>query len=87
MLKVIAKLGDIPIGATVTKTGGTKEYVVRDRVDIYNEQGEPQRIHANEGCLYLIGSEGHINAYGFEKELVWYTDLETLNFLAEGAPK
>jgi hypothetical protein len=77
-LKVLARLGDIPVGATVTKIGGVKEYLVRDRVDIYDEQGTQHRIHANDGCYYLIG-DGYINAYGFEKKLIWHTSLEELN--------
>ena len=79
MLKVIACLRDIPVGATVTKIGGVKPYIVRDRVDIYNEAGEPQRIHADEGCRYLTDGSGYINAYGFGKEFIWQTDLEELN--------
>lgn len=83
MLKIISRLGDIPVGSTVTKIGGQKEYVVRDRVDIYTEGGVAQRIYADDCCLYLTGSEGYINAHGFEKELVWHTELDVLVRLSE----
>ena len=83
MLKVIARLEDIPVGATVTKLGGHKEYIVRDRVDIYSETGEQTRIHADDGCRYLTGAEGYINAYGFGKELIWHTSLDQLNEIGE----
>ena len=83
MLRLIAKLGTIPIGSSVTKIGGTKKYLVRDRLDIYKENGDPEMIYANDGCLYLVGPDGSINAFGFEKELVWHTDLETLNNIEE----
>ena len=83
MLKVIAKLGDIPIGATVTKIGGKNEYIVRDRLDIYLVDGTQNRIHANDGCLFLTNGSGYINAYGFSKELIWHTSLEELNHVYE----
>ena len=88
MLKVIIKLGGVPDQATVTRLGSSimKEYRVTDRVDIYDEDGSRHRIHANEGCRYLIAKEGgvsSINAFGFNKEVIWHTDLEELNRLAE----
>lgn len=87
MLKVIAPLGDIPVGSTVTKIGGHKEYVVRDRLTVYDENGTQQTIYANDGSLYLTDGSGYINAYGFGKELVWHTSIEDLNHAHTETPQ
>ncbi len=86
MLKVIAKLGDIPVGATVTKVKGCFEYTVRDRLTIYRQGGDKQEMLAENGCVFLQdSSSGRANAYGMDKEVVWHTSLEELNDLREAA--
>ena len=83
MLKVIAKLGDIPVGSTVTKIGGSVEYIVKAKLTVYNEAvGTNTDLFAGEGCLFLVGTAGAINAFGLEKELIWHTTLSKLNALA-----
>ena len=79
MLKVIAKLGSIPLGSTVTKIRGCVEYTVRDRVTFYSDGGDNQEILAREGCVFLVGTNGLVNAFGEGKEVVWYTSLDQLN--------
>lgn len=41
-MKLILKAHEIPIGSTVTKINGTKEYVLQSEINVYDQQ---QRIH------------------------------------------
>jgi hypothetical protein len=84
MLKVIAKLKDIPDNATVTKRGGKVKYTVKRQLMVYREEGgQPVEVYAAEDCMFLVSAGGSINAFGLDKEVIWYTSLEELNAQAE----
>ena len=84
MLKVIARLGDIPNGATVTKIGGNKKYRVQRKLSVRNHgPGRFIEVKADESCAFLTDDTEHINAHHMDKEVVWHTSLEELNDLRE----
>ena len=82
-VKVILPARIIPLGSTVTKRTGTKEYVLRDRITVYDNGDSKQEIIASDGAVYL-SSEGCANAIASETNLVWHTDINSLVRLSEG---
>lgn len=71
IIKVILPAKDIPLGSIVTKTKGTAQYILRNRLSVYpvdpgkkerlarEERGDPkpqvQQIEADSGILFLVG--------------------------------
>jgi hypothetical protein len=85
MLKVIARLRDIPNGATVTKVGGNKKHYVWRKIAFHNGvTGRQGEILADESCAFLADGSGRFNAHHMDKEVVWHTSLEELNDLDLG---
>lgn len=84
-LKVIAKLKDIPENATITKINGNTKYVQKKKITVYTTvtNNKPQIIFADSSCVFLVSSKGNVNACSKETEVVWYTNLDTLNSLEE----
>lgn len=77
---------DIPLGSTVTKKTGEKEYTLRDDIKIWGstqEQTENLReLKADDGTRFLISKNGDISIISGETEMLWHVDNQTLyNFL------
>lgn len=85
-LKVIIPVGDVPEGETVTKVAGTKKYVVRDALTLYNPVGDRQELKAADGCR-ILSYEGSATAIPSESEVVWRTTLADLERIYEGEDK
>lgn len=69
-LKIILPAGEIPLGSTVTKKTGTKEYLLKDRLRVFGETGDRREIVAQPGCVFLV-SEGDANAIPSTTEMLW----------------
>jgi len=86
-IKVIVPAWQIPDEATVSKRTGTKKYLLRRKITIYNhstEKESPQNIEAKENTVFLVSTNGNIEAYGGKVELIWYTDYHGIcSFLSE----
>jgi hypothetical protein len=91
-VKVLLPAGKIPVGATVTKKTGTKEYKLLDRLRVFpvaltkterlaaqarNEKPVVQEIKAQPGVLFLV-CDGNANAILATTELMWTTTAERL---------
>lgn len=75
-VKIILAASDIPLGRTVTKKTGTKEYVLLDKLRVFGENGERREIKALPGALFLV-CDGDANAIPSSTELLWVTtDLD-----------
>ena len=79
-MKVLLRADEIPLGSTVTKKTGDIEYIIQDRIRVFNETGGRQEILAQDGARFLCGSRGDANAVSGDKKLMWKVDKETLFF-------
>lgn len=64
-MKLLIKVGDVPIGVKVTKRSGEKIYEVRDKIVIYAEDGvnkPSNEITASPGTRLLVSVDP---AYSF----------------------
>jgi hypothetical protein len=81
-MKIILPASDIPLGSIVTKRTGEKQYTIRNKIRIFNENGIEKEITSNDGTRFLVNKNGDANVINSNTELVWYTDKSTLiNFL------
>ena len=82
MLKVIARLRSVPENSVVTKLGGTVEHTVKHQITIYRQQGEEPTVIPAVDCVFLVTEQGAINTQGLDKKVIWHTDLDELNAMA-----
>jgi len=86
VIKVMLPAWQIPVGSTVTKRTGRKEYILTDRLTVYPlaGHGEKQEIRADDGVRFLVQEHGTANAIQGSLELVWITTMDGLQcFLHE----
>lgn len=83
MMKILMPARDIPLEATVTKRGGEKEYVLRDRLRIFGEDGKPKELRAEEGTRLLVASNGDANVVAGNTELIWQADEDEVRMLLD----
>ncbi len=77
-IRVLLPAGKIPVNSTVCKPTGRAEFVLKDVIRIYNSpEGIPQEIKT-DGCLFLVGPRGDINAIGKDTPMMWIVDAEEL---------
>jgi len=88
-VKVLLPAGKIPLGATVTKRTGKKQYKLLGRLRMFpaplpkaereagGEKPAVQEIRAEPGVLFLV-SDGDANAIKATTELMWTTTAEEL---------
>jgi hypothetical protein len=72
--RLLIEAARIPMGSIVTKRTGSKEYILRDKIRIFGEQGEPKEVKASEGALFLVNDGGDLNVIGSSTLLLWHTD-------------
>lgn len=74
MMKVILPVRDIPDHATVTKLAGTKKYVLKGDIRVYDLQGDPRVISAYGDSKFLVDAQGASDpcAVSGDKEMVWH---------------
>lgn len=84
-LRVIVRAGDIPSNSQVTKVKGKKVYTIASELRFFASdkgvEGLPN-ISSSKDVRFLVS--GHdINIIAIDHELVWITDLDQLNMLAD----
>lgn len=77
-MKLLIKPSLIPNGSKVTKKTGNKEYILRDRITVYNEKGLPTTIPYSMGVKFMVDNSGNIQTVSDNVELVWLVDEEEL---------
>ena len=82
MLRVIKALKDLRDRDEITKIRGTNVFVVRTSITIYR-MGSRDVLYPNSGYVFLANENGDINEMDVEKEVVWLTSLDILNFYME----
>jgi len=84
LLKLILQAAKIPEGSVVTKIRGQKEYVIRDKIIVYGEEGIRREMVAKGGARFLANPTGDLNAVNGDVELVWLLEVWELDrFLEE----
>jgi hypothetical protein len=72
---LLAATRDIPHGATVRKVTGECKYTLHRELTVWGRiEGSTEDvtvIHAQEGCVFLIGDNGNISVFPPNKLLVW----------------
>ena len=82
MLKVIARLRFVPENSVITKLGGHVEHTVKRQITIYWQQGEEPKVIDAVDCVFLVTEQGAINTQGLDTKVIWHTDLDELNAMA-----
>lgn len=82
-MKLILEAKSIPVGSTVTKKTGEKEYTIRDDIKIYGstspEQKETLReLKADAGTRFMVSNDGNINIIQGDLELIWHVEPNVL---------
>ncbi len=79
LMKLILNASDIPLGSTVTKITGEKEYILRDELKVYGENStEPRSLKASKGTVFMVSDHGDANAVSGDTKLAWIVDKEEL---------
>lgn len=77
---VLIDLGDVPLGATVTKRTGSKTYTVADKVRIFtttDAESKVVEIPAARGCRFLV-KDTDISAVPATDIVRWLVDTAEL---------
>lgn len=83
-MKVILPARDIPLLSTITKCGGSKKYIIKDRITIYDQNRGKQEILATKDSFLLISDNGDANSIGGSTELIWIvSENELFDYLTE----
>ena len=78
-MKIIVPAIEIPAGEQVTKVTGSKPYIIKDDLRIYDEKsGAPRTLVALEGTRLLVGADGNANAISARTELVWAASVQSV---------
>lgn len=86
---VLLPIGEVPIGAKVTKKTGEKVYSVADKITLYGLGGEIKPI-SPLGVRFMIPSEdctGNISAAPLDLVVCWHASLEDLRTLVSNADR
>jgi len=83
--RVIVRAGDIPSNSQVTKVKGKKVYTIASELRFFaSDKGVESlpNISSSKDVRFLVS--GHdVNIIAVDHELVWITDLDQLNMLAD----
>ena len=75
---------DIPLESTVTKRNGDNRYTIRDRINVFSENGEVRFIMADNTSRLLVSETGDATAIGQDTELLWFADAADVDELLGG---
>ena len=91
MIKVLLPASMIPVGSTVTKRTGEKEYQIVDKLRIFGPENERKELNAADGCRFLTTFGGDTNMVSRDTILGWNVDAWKLrNYLddyLQGTPQ
>lgn len=74
-LMILLPASDIPAGSTVTKRTGDKEYILRDRITAYGENGKGMELTPDAGMRFMVDpTTGNANIISGDKIICWKTD-------------
>jgi len=80
-MKLILKARKIPIGSIITKNNGTKKYVLRSEIRVYDQQNKVHEFRTQKAKI-LMSETGDANLIGDDIKLYWISDEATyFNFL------
>jgi hypothetical protein len=79
VIKIILPAKCIPISSIVSKKNGTKLYIIRHLIRIFNDKGLENEIKCDEETRFLISinpvmNDGSVNVINGNTELVWYAE-------------
>ena len=78
-MKIIVPAIEIPAGEQVTKVTGSKHYIIKDELRIYDEDSvAPRNLVALAGTRLLVGDDGNANAISAHTELVWVASIQSV---------
>ena len=76
--RLIMTATDIPLESNVTKRNGSKVFVLRKKISIYDQDSNRKDIYAENGCFFLCGSDGNISAIDGNTVLIWHCEIHQL---------
>ena len=75
---------EIPLLSTITKCGGSKRYIIKDRITIYDQINGKREILATKDSFLLISDNGDATSIGGSTELIWIvSENGLLDYLTE----
>ena len=77
-IKALVKIETVPDGELVKKLGGTTPYIVLRNIKIHNLDGRILNIQTDNNTVFIMNGK-NINCISNSTEVIWETDLETLN--------
>ena len=77
-MKVLMPVSEVPIGSTITKKTGEKEYTVREKIRIFGDNTHQKEICADDNTRFLISDNGDINVISGDTEVLWLVTSEKL---------
>lgn len=83
-MKIILTARAIPLLSTVTKCGGSKQYIIKDRITIYDKANGKKELLATNDSFLLISDNGDATSIGGNTELIWLvSENELFDYLNE----
>jgi len=79
-MKVLLSIKDIPVDSTVCKKTGEKEYLLKNSIVFYDENGKKNEIVSADGTKFLISKTdgSKINIVSGETEMLWFVSEDDL---------
>jgi hypothetical protein len=79
-MKVILPVYEIPIGSTVTKITGDKEYIIKDKIIVYGDPNLTKELKSDDSTRFLVSKNGDLNisVISWDKEMLWNVSDEEL---------
>ena len=82
-MKVIMTARDIPYESVVTKQGGTKRYVLKHTIRLFDQTGIQRELASYEDSRIIMSDRGDGYAVSGATELVWHVSACTLRAYLE----
>lgn len=81
MLTLLIEVGKVPLGESITKRTGSKQYFVQSAITIYG--GDKQEIEASDDCRFLLDPEApwRVNTIAAETKVLWTVTAEDLVYM------
>lgn len=72
-MKVIMSVGEIPIGSTVSKITGEKQYIIQDKIKVYGDSALEKELKSGDNTRFLLAVTDSfcIEVVSHDKEMLW----------------